>query len=88
MGTSLAEIPPPGQDLPGDLTVVGEEWRRAQAELGPSPRSAQGPICDLSEISYKVRFRLEFGGEMAETFLWTSLANEACVVEADRQTDL
>ena len=26
--------------------------------------------------------------EMAETFLWTSFANEACVVEAERQTDL
>ncbi len=26
--------------------------------------------------------------EMAETFLWTSLANEACVVEADRQRPL
>ena len=32
-------------------------------------------------------FGLSSAVEMAETFLWTSLANEACVVEADRQTD-
>jgi hypothetical protein len=45
-------------------------------------------ICDLFGIRYDAAFGSSSAVEMAETFLWTSLANEACVVEADRQTDL
>jgi hypothetical protein len=49
---------------------------------------AVGQSATPPESLNEARFRLEFGVEVAETFLWTSPANEACVVEAERQPDL
>jgi hypothetical protein len=50
--------------------------------------TAMGQSATSAESLRRVRFRFEFGIGMADTFLWTSLANEACVVEAERLTNL